>query len=799
MLCAGSALASINQFTPVGPTGGGVERVAFHPINPKIVYAANWGGFSRSTDGGSTWQLVSDAMLNTLQDLAVNPTKPDVVIGVGSQSVWASTDGGASMHEVKSFPRINGLQQEVEYSVDGSVVYVAAGNYVVRSTDDGQSWTQGGAINFNGNGVIAMAVDPANAQHVLVSAGAAGYQSSDGGANWAPVNFPAFVQDIAIAPSSTPRVWIATSFGASYSDDFGAHWTTSSTSPGQMMIRIDPANPNVIYAGGQFPLERSTNNGGQWLSVHSTRTGLIQSLAIDPQDSAHLILAGAEGISGSTDGGAHWNQQNSGIFAASLTHLQYSASTDRVYAQQLYGAPIAIAGDTGAVTELNYDTLMQHGNGLYVTIRGLCMFQGAQDQLWAQNSRGMSRSLDGGASWSLIQQVPLGIGEITGASADGQSLLGISSGMLYRSTDSGDHWDAVPDLPGMYFDGIFARSASNPSVVYVSGILNGGPYSTLLRSSDGGAKWSAVSSLPNIGVWSVTVDPTTEKTIYVGSADKLYKSTDEGGSWSPILWTGTVDNSTNTVAVDPTNPSIIYASGPHIARSIDGGAHWQRISSPDKIIDWARELLVDPKRPATIYAATDGRSLRSITIQQDLELTATAPAQPVTRGSAAVYQYHLKNLGPFDASRVRLSVQLPVGSTATLTSTAATCSANGATASCDIPALLLNQTVNVSVTVTQLTTGTFSLTANAKADQTDLAESNNSLESTMIVAEPPAPPIGGGGNGGGSNGGGGGGSDSLVAIAILAAIRAAQNRSVRRQLLASIRKREGRCSCYGTD
>src|SRR6188508_2188169 len=108
----------------------------------------------------------------------------------------------------------------------------------------GQSFTQGGALNLAGLGVIAMAVDPTNPQHVLVSSGAAGFDSSDGGSHWTPVNFPAHVLDIAFARSSTPRprVWIATAYGASYSDDFGAHWTASSTTPGQMTIAVDPDN-----------------------------------------------------------------------------------------------------------------------------------------------------------------------------------------------------------------------------------------------------------------------------------------------------------------------------------------------------------------------------------------------------------------------------------------------------------------------------------------------------------------------------------------------------------------------------
>lgn len=52
------ASAGTNQLTLVGPEGGGILQVQFHPTNPSIAYALTNGGYYRSTDSGLNWSLV---------------------------------------------------------------------------------------------------------------------------------------------------------------------------------------------------------------------------------------------------------------------------------------------------------------------------------------------------------------------------------------------------------------------------------------------------------------------------------------------------------------------------------------------------------------------------------------------------------------------------------------------------------------------------------------------------------------------------------------------------------------------
>jgi photosystem II stability/assembly factor-like uncharacterized protein len=773
LLWASSASCGVNRFTPVAPTGGGVERVVINTRDPSIVYASTWEGFNRSTDGGKTWQLVSDAMTNEMQDLAINPAKPDIVMGVGQDNVWVSTDAGASIDRV-AFPGGNvGLQQEVEYSADGTVVYVASGRYVYRSLDDGKTWTKGGLIDL-AFGVNAMAVDPANPQRIVIADGTVGHLSVDGGNNWTSFTFPSMAQDLAIAAWTATRVWLAANSGVWYSDDWGVNWVQSSTTGGPLMVRVDRSNQRVIYAGGEQTLERSSDNGASWSSLPSTRTGLILSLDIDTHDPSHLILSGTEGVASSTDGGAHWESHNSGIHAATLVDLQYSASTDRIYARQLAGAPIAIAGATGEVTELNYDALRDQGNGYSVYTLNLALNPGTPDQLWASTLKGVSRSLDSGASWSPF---PLNflMQSITPTSADGHRLLATGTQGLYRSTDGGAHWDLAAPMSSGANLAVLRRSLSNPAVVYGTSWTNGGTEVTLMRTSDGGENWSTIVPPQKLVPGApVAVDPTNENTLYVGSGSKLYRSNDAGVSWKVINLLDSYDYP-GVIGIDPVNPNILYLSGTYITRSVDGGAHWQRISSVNDPFELARELLVDPKRSSTVYAAMDGKSIRSITIQQDLELTVSAPTQPIGRGSAGVYKYQIKDLGPFDATRVHFTVQGPANSTIGASSTSATCSVSGVNATCDIPALLLNQTIDIAVQLTQPTNGSYVVNANVQADQSDLAPSNNSLESTMAVADAPATPP----STGGGKSGGGGGSDSLLLIGLLAGLRSATRYRVR--------------------
>src|SRR5438105_7648239 len=113
-----------------------------------------------------------------------------------------------------------------------------------------------------------------------------------------------------------------------------------------------------------------------------------------------------------------------------------------------------------------------------------------------------------------------------------------------------------------------------------------------------GAQWTQVGPAPlraqfspGVGavagrVYDIAIDSSgaSDQTIYLATVGGIWKSVDGGGSWAPktdrLPW-----NMMAAVAIDPANPSIIYAGatfspGPSLFRSIDGGETWSTIGGP---------------------------------------------------------------------------------------------------------------------------------------------------------------------------------------------------------------------------
>jgi hypothetical protein len=107
------------------------------------------------------------------------------------------------------------------------------------------------------------------------------------------------------------------------------------------------------------------------------------------------------------------------------------------------------------------------------------------------------------------------------------------------------------------------------------------PVSTYLpvivkNPGNSGGTWSA-AGLSGLKIYAVTTDPTDCTTVYVGTADGIYKSTDTGASWSPSGLHGQIATS---VVVDPTAPQTVYAAtwGEGVYRSRDSGGSWNQVN-----------------------------------------------------------------------------------------------------------------------------------------------------------------------------------------------------------------------------
>ena len=79
----------------------------------------------------------------------------------------------------------------------------------------------------------------------------------------------------------------------------------------------------------------------------------------------------------------------------------------------------------------------------------------------------------------------------------------------------------------------------------------------LFKSTDSGASWTALGTIAGVNV--IALDPTASSTVYAGTAHGVMKTTDGGASWVP---TGISDTSVSNLAIDPITPSTLYAGVP---------------------------------------------------------------------------------------------------------------------------------------------------------------------------------------------------------------------------------------------
>ena len=111
---------------------------------------------------------------------------------------------------------------------------------------------------------------------------------------------------------------------------------------------------------------------------------------------------------------------------------------------------------------------------------------------------------------------------------------------------------------------------------------------------------------------AIAIDPMTPTTIYAGTDDGLFKSTDGGESWRTVN-TGSYRD-IGALAIDPLTPTTFFYAGMAtgviirpdlmlgVFRSTDGGENWRRVNTGLPRNPWVDTLAIDPVTPTTLYA-----------------------------------------------------------------------------------------------------------------------------------------------------------------------------------------------------
>jgi len=230
--------------------------------------------------------------------------------------------------------------------------------------------------------------------------------------------------------------------------------------------------------------------------------------------------------------------------------------------------------------------------------------------------------------------------DIQGSAKDPMLLyIGFATGGLWKSTDGGNHWHSQFDNMANESIGAIAISASDPNVVYVgTGEANNRQSSSIgdgvWGTTDGGKTWNHLGLEKVQSINRIAIDPTNPKIVFVAAPGHLfgpnpdrglYRSTDGGATWKNLKY---IDENTgfNDVAIDPSNPKIVYASsferrrngwgynggGPNggLWKSTDGGNTWAKLDGPG----WPKPkdglygriaIAIFAAKPTTIYAQVE--------------------------------------------------------------------------------------------------------------------------------------------------------------------------------------------------
>jgi len=102
---------------------------------------------------------------------------------------------------------------------------------------------------------------------------------------------------------------------------------------------------------------------------------------------------------------------------------------------------------------------------------------------------------------------------------------------------------------------------------------------------------------------ALAIDPSTN-TLFKGSHNGLYQSTDEGKTWTKIEVKSSLGSTdVMALAIDPADPKTIYAAGHDlwVVKSEDGGKSWREIKQGLTGSD-VHGLAIDPNNPKRLYA-----------------------------------------------------------------------------------------------------------------------------------------------------------------------------------------------------
>ncbi|OGS43077.1 MAG: hypothetical protein A2539_09310 [Elusimicrobia bacterium RIFOXYD2_FULL_34_15] len=562
------------NFTKVPVYGGDISVAAMCPSSPTVIYAGStYSGTFVTRDGAATWTAVGSikslgAQNDSLDKIAVHPVSPNIVIG-GAFGSFAT---------------------DIYRSVDYGTIWTKVGTEI---TSQNVNVTQIAASPSAPDTFYLLGQDFTNLDGVV-------YKSIDAGLTWTKTAFTSgnkIVSDLCVDKDN--NVYVSIGDKAISSGNTGPQWESE-------------------FNGW---IKKSSNGGDTWNTV-LTLTAAPRYLATSSNTLAVSTLqyGNDKGVHISTNAGASFKK------VTGQDKITVSPDGTKIYMTKMDGFAIITSSTTGWNDAVLIDS-NSYVLGGYVLIDPAnpnTMYMVGNNSVGLGNDDGIMKSTDTGFSWKAANSGLAGLVANAGCKDPNGDIYVLSSMCVYKGTVNGTVWKRVfsPDLERSYSSTNKHHKFSMGGAVAAPEVNNVfvGSAGDLYRSTDTGITWNMVYSTsvttgdelsfsalvfnktnPAIGYFSL------KKPMSATSAT-IYKTTNYGSSttWTQLGLTS--DNAVQTLAIDPTNPTIIYAglgNSPMYSSNWTYGGIWKIIDDGTNPPTWSQIGLAD-YLPYKITVSSDG-------------------------------------------------------------------------------------------------------------------------------------------------------------------------------------------------
>jgi photosystem II stability/assembly factor-like uncharacterized protein len=313
MIIATAAVLCHGAVQAQGPAPASHARLyaAVYIVRGSVV-GSNVGKFGPHVrDGDTTWHRISRSNLITFglgSSVSVHPRRLYVAAGDG---LHRSTDDGATWKIITGWKTME-ITSVLPNPADPRHIMVTSPFGVYRTTDDGATW-QERMRGMRTWYVRSLAYDLRSSRVIHGVAQDDIYSTSDNGAHWRPMHAGKGVVTSFLQSGADGRTFLVgfEDQGIRISTNGGTAWRSAVT-PSQASIyaMASSADGRTLFAAGwQTGVWRSTDGGSHWSELwHDNAINAIFCLMVDRDQPDH-VFAGTDGngVYESFDGGVHWS------------------------------------------------------------------------------------------------------------------------------------------------------------------------------------------------------------------------------------------------------------------------------------------------------------------------------------------------------------------------------------------------------------------------------------------------------------------------------------------------------------